>query len=86
MVFCADLSGKELHRQVGVYGLLTSGSLGSVMVSLLGWNAGNACLIPILGKYFPIFIILMTLVVVTIILYKLCTVWMVNLPCVYVHM
>ena len=35
-VVCTDLTGKELHGQVGV---VTSGSLYGVMVSTLAWNA-----------------------------------------------
>ena len=54
--------------------MVTSGSLGTVLVSTLAWNARDVGLIPALGAIFPIFITLTTLVVVTIILYKLHTV------------
>ena len=35
VVVCTNLSGKELHRQVGVGRVLASGCLGGVMVSTL---------------------------------------------------
>ena len=60
VVVCTDFSGKELHRQVGVDRVSTSGSLGGVMVSTLAWNARNVGLIPTLDM-FPIFIAPMSL-------------------------
>ena len=39
VVVYSDLSGKEPHRQVGVGRVMTSGSLGGVMVSTLARNA-----------------------------------------------
>ena len=36
VVVCTDLSGKEPQRQLGVCIVVTSGSLGGVMVSTLG--------------------------------------------------
>ena len=35
-IACTDLSGKDLHRQIGMDTMLTSWSLGGVMVSTLG--------------------------------------------------
>ena len=35
IVVCTDLAGKELPRQVGVVMVVTSGSLGGVMVSVV---------------------------------------------------
>ena len=49
-------SGKELHRQVGVGTVVTSGSLGGVMVNIPAWNARDVGSIPSLGTIFPIFI------------------------------
>ena len=51
--------------------VVTSGSLGGVIVSTLAQNARDEGLIPILGAIFPIFITPTTLVAVTVILYKL---------------
>ena len=52
-----DIADKELHRQVGYHGiLLTSGSLGVVMVSTLARNARDVGSIPALGTIFTIFI------------------------------
>ena len=55
VVVCTDLSGKEPHRQVGVSMVVTSGSLGGVMVSTLDQNAKDVCSIPALGAIFLIF-------------------------------
>ena len=52
---CTDLSGKESHTQVGVDMVVTSGSLGGVMVSILAWNARDVDSILSLGAIFPIF-------------------------------
>ena len=49
--------GKELHRQVGMGILVTSVSLGGVMVSILARNARYVGSIPAVGTLFPIFII-----------------------------
>ena len=56
VVVCTDLSGKEPYREVGVGSMVTSGSLGGVMVNTLAWNARNV------GTMFPIFTTLMKLV------------------------
>ena len=54
---CADLSGKKLHRQVGVGRMVTSGSLGCIMVSTLPQECRrDVGSIPALGTVFPIFI------------------------------
>ena len=55
------------------------------MVSTLAWNA-NTNPIPALGTIFPIFITPMTLVVVTKIMYKLCSFWLFSLAYVYMCM
>ena len=39
VVVCTDLSDKELHSQVGMDRVVTSGRLGGVMVSTLALNA-----------------------------------------------
>ena len=52
-VVCTDLSAKEPHRQAG---MVTSGSLGGVMVITPAPNARQVGSIPALGKIFPIFI------------------------------
>ena len=46
--------------------VLTSGSIGGVMVNILALNARDVCLIAALGTIFPIFIIPMTLLAVTV--------------------
>ena len=61
---CTDLSGKELHRQVGVDIEVTSGSLSHVMVSRLAQNARDVGLISALGIIFPIFITPTTLIII----------------------
>ena len=58
--------------------MVTSGSLGDVMVSTLALNARDVCSIPTLGTIFPIFVTPTTLVAVTRVLYKLCAVWLLN--------
>ena len=62
VVVCTDFSGKEPHGQAGVGMVLTSGSLGGVIVSTLARNARDVGSIPALGTIFPIFITPMTLV------------------------
>ena len=58
-----------------------------VRVSTLVRNVRNVDLNAILGTIFPIFFTLLILIgAVTRILYKLCTVWVLNLFCVYVHL
>ena len=54
--------------------------------SLLAQNVGDVGSGPTLGMVFPICITPMTLVVVTMILYKICTVWLLNLLCVCICM
>ena len=49
-----DLSGKNPYRQVGMGTVVTSGSLGSVMVSRLAHNVRYVSLIPALGTILPI--------------------------------
>ena len=56
VVVCTDLSGKELHRQVGVARVVTSRSLGGVIVSTLAWNARGVHSIPALGAILSTFI------------------------------
>ena len=56
VVLYNDLSGKELHRQVGTGRVMTSGSLGGVMVSTLAQDARVVGTIPILAVIFPMFI------------------------------
>ena len=46
VVVWTDLSGKHLHKQVGVGKVVTSGRLGGVMVTTLVWNARYAGSIP----------------------------------------
>ena len=57
VVVCTDLLGNEPHRKIDEGSMVTSGSLGGVIVSTLAWNATGMCLIPPLGTIFPIFII-----------------------------
>ena len=54
VVGCTDLSDKELHRQVAVGKVVTSGSLCGVMVSILAQNVRDMGSIPTLGTIFPI--------------------------------
>ena len=65
------MAGNELHRQVGVRRVVTSGSLHGVMVSSLGRNASDVDSIPTLGVIFPIFITSHNTGAMTRILYKL---------------
>ena len=60
VVVCTDLSGKEPHSNVGVVTVVTSGSLGGVMVSILVQNARDAGSIPSIGTICLIFIAPMT--------------------------
>ena len=55
VVVGTNLSGKEPHRHVALGRMVTSGSVGGVMVSTLAW-ARNVCSIHTLGTIFPIFI------------------------------
>ena len=68
VALCTDLSGKEPHRQMDVGIVVTSGSLGHVMVSTLARNDRGMGLSPALGTLFPIFITLTTLIAITMIL------------------
>ena len=61
---------------------MTIGSVGGVMFSTLAQNTRDVASIHALGTIFPIFITPMRLVAVTMIIYKLCDVWSLNLPCV----
>ena len=70
---------------VGTVMVMTTGSLGGVMVSTLVQNAIDVGSIPTLGAVFPIFVSPHDIGAVTRILYKLCTVWLLNLPCVFIH-
>ena len=56
VVGCTDLSSKELHRQIGVGIVVTSGSLHGVMVSTLAQNAKDVGSILALGTIIPIFV------------------------------
>ena len=56
VVVCTYLSGKELHRQVYVDIVVTSGSLHGVMVRTLAWNDRDVSSVSSLGTIFPIFI------------------------------
>ena len=60
VLVCTDLSGKEPHRQVGMGRVMTSGSLGGVMLSTLAQNARDIGSMSTLGTIFPIFIIIST--------------------------
>ena len=71
---------KEPHRHVGVDRVMTSGSQGGEIVSALAWNARDVRLTPALGAIIPIFIIPLHGTVKTLNLYKLCAVWLLNLP------
>ena len=51
-----DLTCKKQHRQIGVRRVLTSGSLGDVMVRILAQNARDVGSFPVFGTIFPIFI------------------------------
>ena len=55
-VVCTGLSGKELHRQVDMGIVVTSGSLSGLMVSTLAWYAWDVGSIPALSTIFPILI------------------------------
>ena len=66
--------------------MLTSQSLGGVMVNTLAWNTRGVGFIHALGAIFAIFITLTALVAVTRSLYKLCAVWLLNEPCVRIGM
>ena len=79
VVLCTDLWDKEPYRQVCVGIVVTSGSLPG---STLARNARCVGSIRALGTIIPIFISPMTLVAMSMILYKLCTAWLLNLPCV----
>ena len=57
VVVCTVLSGKELHRQVGVGKVMSSGSLGGEMVSTLERSARDVGSTPALSTIVPIFII-----------------------------
>ena len=83
VIVCTDLSIKEPHRQVSMGWVVTSGSLSGVM-STLARNAIDVGSIPTLGAIFTIFITPMTLIAVTVILFQLHTVWLLNLPLVYI--
>ena len=56
------------------------------MVSTLAWNGRNVGMIAALSTMFPIFIAPMKLVAVSMILYKLCVVWLLNPTlCLYMY-
>ena len=69
-VICIDLSGKELHRQVGMGRVVTSGSLDGGIVCTLTWNARDMCSIPALETILSIFITSRHTGAMTRILYK----------------
>ena len=60
--------------------VMTSESVGGVMVSTLAQNERDVSLITALGAIFPIFITPTTMAVVTRILCKLHALWLLNLP------
>ena len=62
VVVCTDLSGNEQHKQVSMGSMVTSRSVGGVMVSTWGRDARDAGLIPALGTIFHIFMTPTTLV------------------------
>ena len=70
------------HEQIDVGTVMASRSLGGVMVSTQTQNGRDMDLIPVVGAILPLVITPMILVAVTMILYKLCAVWLLNLPCV----
>ena len=53
LVICTELSGKEQHRQAAAGRMVTSGTLGRVMVITLAQNAKDVGLIVVLGAIFP---------------------------------
>ena len=57
---CTDHLGKEPYRQVDKDRLVTSGTLGGIMVGTLARNARHVGSIPVVGAIHPIFINLMT--------------------------
>ena len=56
ILVCTDLSGKELHRQVGVDRMMTLWIQGGVMVSTLAINARGVGSNTAPGTIFPSFI------------------------------
>ena len=80
IVICTDLSGKELHKLVGVGIVMTSGNL-LCNGSTLAPNARYMGPCPTLSTIFPIVISRMTLVAITMILPV--QAWLLKLPCAY---
>ena len=76
IVVCTDLWGKELHRQVGVGIVVTSGKPMWCNGSTLAWNAKDVGSCPALGRIFPIFITPMTIAQFS---YMSIVIWMVIL-------
>ena len=56
VVVCTDLSDMKSHRQEGVGTVVTSESLGGVMISTLARNARHVDSLSTLGTIFPIFV------------------------------
>ena len=83
-VVCTDPLRKLIYG-LAVGRVVTSESLGGVMVSTLTRNARDVGSIPTLGTIFLIFITPTTPVDWTMILYKLGVVWFLNLPRVYIY-
>ena len=86
VVICIALSisGSELHRQVGMNMVLTSGSVGDVIVSTQAQNECMRCRYSYscrcnISHFLPPH----DTGPVTRIWYKLCIVWLLNLPCVW---
>ena len=52
VVIYTDLSGKELHSQVGMGRLMISGNIADVIVSTLFLNARDVGSIPVVGAIF----------------------------------
>ena len=69
VVGCTNLSTQEPHRRVGLGRVVTSSSLGGVMINTLARHAKDVGSIPTIGAKFPIFITPMKLIPVTMILY-----------------
>ena len=72
----------QARRQAVVGRVVATGNLDGVMVSTLAQNARNMGSIPVLDAIFPIFIIHKTVIAMTMILYRIHSVWLLNLSCV----
>ena len=86
VVVCTVLSGKALHRPVDMGIMVTSWKHMWWNGSTLARNARDVGLNPALCTVFPIVVPPMTMFAMTRILYKLHTVRLLNLPCLYICM